>query len=84
MTDMHVHLERGPYTKEWLNEFIAAARERGITTLGVLEHSHRFIEFKNVFSSIGEDPSSGEYQKEWLNREYWLYGLAYRSAGNWQ
>ena len=30
MIDAHVHLEKGPYTREWLQEFIFYAQERGI------------------------------------------------------
>ncbi len=47
MIDAHVHLEQGPYTEEWLMEFFDKAIERGITSLYLLEHSHRFKEFKD-------------------------------------
>ena len=30
MIDVHVHLENGPYTKEWLDEFVNKAIERKI------------------------------------------------------
>ncbi len=62
MVDMHVHLERGPYTREWLNEFVKVAVEQGITYLCLLEHSHRFIDFKHIYNSLGNDPECGSYQ----------------------
>ncbi len=69
MIDMHVHLERGAYTEEWLMEFVRYAQERGITKLHLLEHSHRFEEFQNIYESISKDVDDGECQKEWLERK---------------
>ena len=62
MIDAHVHLERGAYTEEWLGRFIDAAVQRGITKLYLLEHSHRFSEFRSIYKSI----SSGSYCGRWL------------------
>lgn len=42
--DYHFHLERGPYTREWLECFLATGRSRGVTEFGVTEHGHRFVE----------------------------------------
>lgn len=69
MVDMHVHLERGQYTKEWLMEFIAYALERNIGKLCLLEHSHRFIEFRCVYDSIVADEDYGKHQVDWLARK---------------
>ena len=33
MIDAHVHIERGPYTLDWLNQFIEAAVKNGITEI---------------------------------------------------
>ena len=63
MIDRHVHIERGPYTKEWLNKFIDTALKRGMTKLGIIEHTHRFIEFKHIYDSINVDTDYGKYQK---------------------
>lgn len=65
MTDTHIHLERGEYTLEWLNQFIGAAVDRNIDEICLLEHSHRFIEFERIYNSIAAYSS---YQKDWLAR----------------
>jgi histidinol-phosphatase (PHP family) len=62
--DGHVHIERGPYNIEWINKFVSKASERGIDTLHLLEHSHRFFEFSKLYDDIA---NYNEYQKEWLN-----------------
>ncbi|MFZ4855596.1 MAG: EamA family transporter [Desulfuromonadaceae bacterium] len=68
MLDAHVHIERGPYSPEWVERFVATAVERGITTLRLLEHSHRFDEFATLYAGIGEHPLCGVYQQQWLQR----------------
>jgi len=65
MIDCHVHLERGPYTYEWLNEFVKTAVNRGIDEIYILEHSHRFKEFVPMYKSICD---FSDYQKEWFRR----------------
>jgi len=44
LIDYHVHLERGPYELEWLEQFVQAARNRGVKEIGVVEHAYRFQE----------------------------------------
>jgi histidinol-phosphatase (PHP family) len=66
MIDSHVHIERGPYTKEWINEFVNQAVKHNIDELFLLEHSHRFFEFKELYSDIC---SYNEYQNDWFNRK---------------
>lgn len=63
MLDCHIHLERGPYTISWLEEFVKTAVKRGLHEIYLLEHSHRFIEFSQMYKSIIEYSS---YQKEWF------------------
>ena len=43
--DGHVHIERGDYSIQWINEFVKYALDRGISEIYLLEHSHRFLEF---------------------------------------
>lgn len=50
-TDYHVHTERGPYTVEWLERFIATARERGVEELGISEHGYRFQQTRALFDN---------------------------------
>lgn len=48
ITDYHVHLETGPYTMEWLEEYYKVAKKRGITDLGFSEHAYRFKQSKEM------------------------------------
>lgn len=48
-TDYHMHLERGPWTFEWLERFVATARSRGLTEIGFSEHPHRFKECRAMY-----------------------------------
>jgi histidinol-phosphatase (PHP family) len=69
LIDGHVHLEKGPYTKNWLSEFIRIASERGISELYILEHSHRFKEFAPIYKSvILDDADTGRYQRNWFSK----------------
>ncbi len=48
-SDYHVHLERGPWTLEWLGRFAAQARAAGLTEIGFSEHPHRFRECRKMY-----------------------------------
>ncbi len=37
-TDYHMHLERGPWTLDWLRRFVETARARGLAEIGISEH----------------------------------------------
>jgi histidinol-phosphatase (PHP family) len=75
MIDTHIHIERGPYTKEWIMKFINQALTMGIKEIYLLEHSHRFIEFEPMYTSICRYSS---YQKEWYMRHKKLSLLQYQ------
>ena len=47
--DYHMHLERGPWTLEWLDRFAETAREQGLTEIGFSEHPHRFRECRAMY-----------------------------------
>ena len=49
MIDGHTHLENGPLTPDYCMEFIEAAVAKGIDTLHILDHTHRFIEFAPMY-----------------------------------
>ena len=66
MIDAHVHIEKGPYSKDWIWQFISKACERGITQLHLLEHSHRFREFYDMYKEAMDHPVCGPYQKQWI------------------
>ncbi|KEO84380.1 histidinol-phosphatase HisJ family protein [Tumebacillus flagellatus] len=54
-TDYHVHTERGPYTVEWLENFVRTARERGVDELGISEHGYRFAQTRSLFHNAWTD-----------------------------
>ncbi len=66
LVDAHVPLERGPYTADWIDRFVRSAEERGISELYLLEHSHRFVEFRPLYNDITRPASYASYQTEWL------------------
>ena len=58
MRDWHIHLERGPYTVEWAEQFVRRADKLGIREICLLEHSVRFFELlrrgrTTIISDIG-------------------------------
>ena len=65
-TDAHVHLENGPLTKEYVWEFVKAAQKKGIQHLQILDHTHRFYEFKDMYQLICERDIQ---QKEWFEKK---------------
>lgn len=70
MIDAHAHLERGPYEEAWLDRFIDMAVERNIDEVFLLEHTHRFFEFKDIYlRNAISDRMTGAYQREWLSRK---------------
>ncbi len=48
MIDYHIHLERGPYDKEWLERFIKVGKSRGIEEFGIVEHLYIFTQAKDL------------------------------------
>jgi histidinol-phosphatase (PHP family) len=65
MTDCHIHLERGEYTKDWLNRFIDTAVSRNISEIRLLEHSYRFHEFVPMYDDVC---AYSEYVDKWFRR----------------
>ena len=49
VTDYHMHLERGPWTLDWLERFVDTARARGLREIGFSEHPHRFREYRAIY-----------------------------------
>lgn len=66
MKDGHVHLERGPYTKEWMSKFVKQAKNKGINQLYIVEHTHRFREFEEIYESIFKEQLVAKEQVEWF------------------
>ena len=63
MIDAHTHLENGDLSVEYVCKFIDAAKEKGITHLQILDHTHRFFEFKDCYKRVCE---VSKLQEEWF------------------
>lgn len=66
MRDWHIHLERGPYTVAWAEQFVRRAEEQGIGEICLLEHSVRFFEFHPTFAQARV---YSDYQRNWFNEK---------------
>lgn len=44
MKHLHIHIERGPYTTEWIEKFIEKALSENLEEICLLEHSVRFTD----------------------------------------
>ena len=66
MIDVHVHLENGPYTKEWLDQFVNKAIERKIKEVYFLEHTFVFKEFYFLYDEM---KNYNAYQNNWYGNK---------------
>ncbi|MBR5070653.1 MAG: histidinol-phosphatase [Oscillospiraceae bacterium] len=66
MIDGHIHIERGPYTLEWIRRFVDKAVEMQLDEIRLLEHSHRFDEFVPMYDSVR---AYSEYVDTWFLRQ---------------
>ena len=48
MIDAHTHLENGDLSIEYVHKFIDAAKEKGITHLQILDHTHRSVSYTHL------------------------------------
>lgn len=69
--DHHVHLEKGPYSLEWLGAFIQSAADHHVACLGIVEHT---TQFRTLMAGAnrrelapGDNPASLA-QKTWFER----------------
>jgi histidinol-phosphatase (PHP family) len=72
VTDCHIHLERGEYTKDWLDRFVETAVSRNITEIWLLEHCYRFREFVPMYDGVC---AYSEYIDKWFHRKAGVMGL---------
>lgn len=63
MKDLHIHIERGPYTVDWIEKFIEKAVQMNLDEICLLEHSIRFKDFHGTFKEARE---YNIYQKKWF------------------
>lgn len=69
MIDAHVHIFRrdsGEYTVEHINRFVKQAQKNGITELHMLEHTHQFREFEQIYKPVMDN---NEYLRNWLSNK---------------
>lgn len=66
MIDGHVHLENGELSVNYAMQFVNKAAQRGIDTLQILDHTHRFLEFAPMYEGVRQaDP----LQEQWLSKK---------------
>lgn len=73
MIDGHIHIERGPYTLEWINQFVNKAVEMHIDEIRLLEHCYRFEEFVPMYTNVC---AYSDYVDVWFHRNAGAYKLA--------
>lgn len=62
MIDAHIHIEKSPYTIDWINEYVRYAQERGLSEINLLEHTHRFTEWMPLYeTSRKKDPLAAKW-----------------------
>ena len=63
MLDAHIHLEKGPYNRQWLDKFIDEAVNRNINEVYFLEHTHIYKECRSLYNEMSQ---YNEYQSKWF------------------
>ena len=76
--DYHMHFEKGSYDKDWVEGFFTAASQRGLSEIGISEHSHTFPEFRDLYYEdlVLDDSFIGRFQQQWLKANKFKYTLA--------
>lgn len=65
LRDVHIHLERGPYTRDWVMQFVLQAEKQGLDEIYLLEHTHRFREFLPMYQHLY---GANAYLDSWLKQ----------------
>ncbi len=73
MIDGHIHIERGAYTLDWIDQFVSKAVEMEIDEICLLEHCYRFEEFVPMYDSVC---AYSEYVDSWFHRKASAHKLA--------
>ncbi len=75
--DYHMHFEYGDYNFDWVQGFFDAAKKRGLSEIGISEHSHTFPEFEKFYYDdlILDDSEVGNFQKVWLKTNKFKHTL---------
>ena len=65
MIDGHIHIERGEYTLDWINQFVRRAVEMNLDEIRLLEHNFRFEEFVPMYDSVC---AYSDFVNAWFHR----------------
>lgn len=65
MTDGHIHIERGDYSLEWIEQFVNKAVEMKLDEIRLLEHCYIFEEFISMYDSVC---AYSKYVNDWFQR----------------
>ncbi len=71
LLDYHMHFEYGTYDEEWVKGFFKAAKKKLIDEIGISEHSHGFVEFKELYYEeldLNSETFLGRFQEKWLEK----------------
>lgn len=74
MIDYHIHLERGPYTLDWLKLFWQQAQMVGISEIGITEHTHRFKEFLPIYEHLWTGENCDPVSAAWI-KDHFQYSI---------
>lgn len=66
LQDGHVHLEQGPLTVDYVQQFIDQAYCKGLKKIQILDHTHRFCEFESMYQTLKKQPE----QATWLANKF--------------
>ena len=66
MIDGHIHIERGDYTIDWINQFVKRAVEMQIDEICLLEHNYIFKEFTPMYDSVC---AYSDFVNDWFHRK---------------
>ena len=69
MIDGHIHIERGDYSLEWIEQFVNKAVEMKIDEIRLLEHCYIFEEFMPMYDSVC---AYSKYVDNWFHIK-WQY-----------
>ena len=72
MIDGHIHIERGDYTVEWIQQFVDKAVEMKLDEIWLLEHCYRFAEFLPMYDAVC---AYSDYINKWFHRKAGVLNL---------
>lgn len=64
MIDGHIHFHKQPYTLETIDLMVEEALKNGVTTLYLLDHTHKFYEFLFLYDNLSGDETLGWFKKK--------------------